>query len=431
MVYTAIPGKFRFQRDLLTFIENNQQMQDVTNANPLVFNSHLVQEPAKCFENVKDTLAAGVVEGVYPGAVLYAGYRDQLIYQGAFGHKTIKTSSSGDATATSSSMSVDTVFDIAGVTGGLVTTTIIMRLVQMGRLKLEDRVSRYLQGFGVMGKAQITIKHLLSHTAGLVAWHPFYQELIEENNGLRLGILGTRSARDFVYNTLLRSSIKGELGGKPTQSDVGLMALGFIIESVTGLPLDKVAFNYVFKPLGLASTSYINVSMLKVSGLQPITEVIAPTEECVWRQKLLWGEVQDDNAWAMGGIAGHSGVFSTASDLFIYARTLLASLEGRSSFVNKETMDIFVKGDPIQNGAGKLGWESPNKDNGMIDSGLSSSAFGINGFTGCSLWIDPATQFTVILMSNRIHPQRANKKIQTFRPQIYKAVIDGLKKVCA
>jgi CubicO group peptidase (beta-lactamase class C family) len=379
------------------------------------------------FEPVKNLLAEGAREGVYPGAVLYVGRHGKLIYRGAVGSKSLKTEKNPDG----GPMTVDTVFDVASLTAGVITTTILMRLVEQGRLRLEDRVSRYIQAFGVLGKSPITVAHLLTHTSGLISWHPYFEELLRENEGARMGIITSRSAREWVLNAIVRSSLKGEVGGKHVYSDTGLMLLGFLIEAVAGLPLLKAAYQYVIQPMRLKSTSFIDLSRIKRGGLHPVTDMLAPTEECPWRQRMLWGEVHDDNAWAMGGIAGHSGLFSSGSDLHQFAKEMVNALDGRSHLLKRSTLDLFLTGHPVSGSVPtiKLGWDSPTKENGMTESGLSSQAFGYNGFTGCSLWIDPSTGCDIILMTNRIHPSRSNKKILSFRPQLYRAVHDALERL--
>lgn len=372
------------------------------------------------FDEVKNALEEAVKEGVFPGAVLLVGQRGKVLFHSAVGTRAHK----GPKTLDVSPMSADTVFDIGSLTSSVVTTTLIFRLAEEGLLSLSDRVSRYLQGFSVFGKGPITVGHLLSGTSGLTHWHAFYEELIRENAGSRMGILASDGAQDYVLNSIVRSQPKNEVGVKHLPSDVGFMLLGFLIERVTGMPLDKAAHRYLAQPLGLKSTSYINLSRMKRKGLQPVTDLIAPTEECPWRKRVLCGEVQDDNAWAMGGIAGHNGLFSTANDLHIFASELLLAFEEKSNFMQKGSVDTILEGVTLTGiPAIKYGWETPSKENGMLDTGLSPLALGAHGFTGCSLWIDPTGGLDIVLLTNRINISRSNKKIQTFRPEITKAVV--------
>jgi CubicO group peptidase (beta-lactamase class C family) len=325
-------------------------------------------------------------------------------------------------------MTVDTAFDIAGLTQPMATMTAMMRLVDMDKVHLHDRVSVFIQGFGVHHKAAITISHLLTHSSGLAHWAPFFEELLRENAGARMGILTSRGARDYIINAINRSALKYPVGTRQLYSDIGFILLGHLIELLTGLPLDKAIHKLVLQPFGLKGTSFIDLSMIKRRGIHPVTDMIAPTEECAWRKRVLCGEVHDDNAWAMGGIAGHSGLFSRAHDVHLFAREIIMASRGASTVISRATFDKFwhFAGDgvsPIDGASWRHGLEMPSRENGMEGLGFSKEAAGINGFTGCSVWIDPESGLDVVLMSNRIHPNRSSRKIITFRPELHKAII--------
>lgn len=366
-------------------------------------------------------LEQGVEQGVYPGAVLLVGQGGDLLYEKSVGRRSLDS----DAGL----MQRDTVFDIASITTVLVTTTLVARFIERQRLNLEDRVARYLQGISVNGKGTITIGQLLSHRGGFPQWHPYFEELIRANAGARVGIMTSRGAADYVYNSIVRSSLKYKIGTKQVYSDVGFMLLGHLLEVLSGLSLEKLAQQEIFSPLGLKSTAYINLGLIKRHGIQPVIDMIAPTEECSWRKRVLCGEVHDDNAWAMGGIAGHSGVFSTASDLYRFAREMLAAFYGESQYLSREVVTKLWQ--PAEGGPStgwRYGWDSPSAENGMTEAGLSTGAVGISGFTGCSLWIEPSEGLTIILMTNRIHPSRSNKKIRGFRTELYQKVMSELRR---
>lgn len=375
------------------------------------------------FEAVIELCEKGVREGVFPGATLLVGRRGEVVLKRAFGTKSLRTTKFPEPAA----VEVETVFDLAGLTSIVVTTTLIMKLVESGKLRLEDRVSRYIQGFSVLGKSSITVRQVLGHCAGLPAWVPFFEELMEAQSGARRGIVTSRGARDHIYNSINRMELKYEPGTKQIYSDVGMILMGQLVELLTGLSLDKASQRYIFQPLGLKSTSYVDLSMIKRRGIHPVTDLIAPTEECPWRKRVLCGEVHDDNAWVMGGIAGHSGLFSTVPELHVFTNELLRSWRGRSSFVRKDVLDLFWRGPDEFPEGWRYGWDSPGKENGMLEAGLSARAIGQNGFTGCSVWLEPEEGLEIILMTNRVHPSRANKKILTFRPELYGMVIKALK----
>ncbi|MCB0335041.1 MAG: serine hydrolase [Bdellovibrionales bacterium] len=380
------------------------------------------------FGEVQSLLNSAIQDGVFPGCVLVVGVGGHVVFKSNLGSRAFGTNEEEESHGL---MTADTVFDVAALTQPLVTSLLIMRLIETGKLQLNDNVTRYVQGFGVFKKSSITIRQLLSHSSGLASGHPFYEELTKANAGAHIGIMNSRGAKDFVFNSIVRSQLKYQPDGKQVFSDLGFIMLGKIVETLTGLNLAKASQRFIFQPLGLKSSSYIDLSLLKQRGLAPVTEIIAPTEECPWRKRLLCGEVHDDNAWAMGGVAGHSGLFSSAEDLHTIARELLSVYYGQSDFISRSLLRLFWSPVPELDGVStsaqwRLGWDSPSKENGMLESGLSPKAIGANGFTGCSLWIEPEKGIDVVLMSNRVNPSRNNKKIQSFRPQLVKAIMNAV-----
>ena len=380
-----------------------------------------VTDNSEQFSILTKILDEGVDEGVFPGAVAMVGIKGNPVFQYATGSKILK-GSRGEANPP---MTIDTVFDVAGLTSILVTGILLFQLAQEGKIALDDRVSRYLQGFGVHGKSKITINQLLNHTSGLVAWAPFFEEILQENTGARLGIMTSRSAREYVYSQIQRLPLKFEPGTKQLYSDLGPMLLGAIVELLTGLGLDKVAQKFVFQPMGLKSTGYVDLSMIRRRGIHPVADAIAATEECQWRKRVLCGEVHDDNAWAMGGIAGHAGLFTTIYDTQRIVAELLGAYRGESSILSQSIVR-YAWETPIEHSTFRAGWETPTRENGMADIGLSQHAVGMNGFTGCSLWIEPEKGINITLFTNRIHPSRHNKKINAFRGEFHAAVIKAL-----
>lgn len=375
------------------------------------------------FAAVSEMLRQAVEQGVFPGAVLIVGRNGDPVFSQSVGTRSLLTPEGGIPHP----MAIDTVFDVAALTNIVVTTTLMMKFVESGALRLEDRVSRYIQGFGVHNKSAITVQQLLNHSAGLAAWNPYFEELLKLNSGPRIGVLTSRGAKEYIYNAINRSHLKYQPDSRQVFSDIGFILLGSLIENLSGLSLDRAAQKHVFQPLGMKSSSYIDLSMIKRRGIHPVADLIAPTEECPWRKRVLCGEVHDDNAWAMGGIAGHSGVFSTALDLHHFAWEMLAAYRGGSSFLRRETVAHFWsrQGMPFEP-AWSLGWELPNRENGLLEAGLSENAVGHCGFTGCSLWLEPESGVDIVLMSNRIHPSRSNKKIFGFRIELHRAVLKAI-----
>lgn len=380
---------------------------------------------SEAFQRVNEALQSAVSDGVFPGAVLMVTSHGKPLYARAVGLKSSVLDKSRSVP-----MTIDTVFDVASVTAPVVTTTLVMRFAERKLVRLEDRLCRYIQPFGALGKSPITIEHLLNHRAGLPHWIPYFEELVRENSGSRIGILATRGARDYVFNALNRLEIKETPGENQVFSDLGFMLLGRLVEILSGMTLDRAAYKWIFQPLGMKSSSFIDLSMIKRRGIHPVTDLIAPTEQCPWRERLLWGEVHDDNAWAMGGIAGHSGLFTTAQDLSIFAADLLRSYHGqRGQLATTGCVEHFWESGARQAGEWHLGWDAPSSENNLASSKLSPQAVGVSGFTGCSLWIEPERGVSIVLMSNRVHPSRSNKKIRNFRPLIHNEIIAALDEV--
>lgn len=377
------------------------------------------------FAKVDQLLESAIEDGVFPGAVVVAGQNGQELYKRAVGLKWLK----GTNIPLNNQVSQENIFDVASLTSSVVTTTLIMLLVQQGRVQLSDKVSRYLDGFSVFGKSQINIAHLLSHSSGLPAWMPYFEEILRANSTTHLGMITSRGARDYIITSIKRSQLKFEPGSKQIYSDLGLITLGFLIELLTGLSLERAAIQYVFQPFNLKNTSFIDLSRIKRRGIHPVKDLIAPTEECPWRKRIVCGEVHDDNAWAMGGIAGHSGLFTNANDLFSFASQLVVAYRGQSTVLAKDVLHgfwhAFERGS--EDDLWQYGWDTPGKENGLAEVGLSKLAVGMCGFTGCSLWIEPRDGTVIVLMSNRVHPTRSNRKMRTFRSALHEAILASLR----
>lgn len=375
------------------------------------------------FRKVSELMQEGIDNDVFPGAVLLVGRAGEILYFNNFGVQRPAESKE----ELSVPMQLETVFDIAGLTQIVATTTLIMQLLESHKMHLDDKVSRFIQSFVVHGKGPITIEQLLHHTSGFTAWYPFFEELAELNSGARMGILTGRGAKEHVYTRIHQLELEYEVGEKQIYSDVGYMLLAEICEILTGVSFDRSFYKNIARPLGMKSTSFIDLSMIKRRGIHPIRNVIAPTEDCAWRKRVLCGEVHDDNTWAMGGVAGHAGLFSSAYDLHIFATEMLKINSGRPGIVKTETLRHFWNvpdADPAL--PYKYGWSNPSELNEMTESKLSSKALGACGFTGCSLWLEPEKNLDIILMSNRVHPSRSNKRIMGFRPKLHAAIVDAV-----
>ncbi len=372
------------------------------------------------FDPVVEVIESAIKDGAIPGAVVLVAQSGRVEFFRAFGNRSPRVAKAPEPGA----MQVETVFDVASLTSAAVTTTLVMKLVEAGMFSPDERVCRYEQSFGILGKSPITIAQLLSHTSGLPVWLPFFEELLRENAGSRRGVITSRGARDYIYNAINRLQVKPNTSsGRPAFSDVGVILLGHLIEMLTGAGLEKAATRLIFHPLLMKSTSFVDLSMIKRRGIHPVTDLIAPTEDCPWRERSLCGEVHDDNAWVMGGIAGHSGLFTTAWDLHRLSFELLACFHGKSDFVARELVTHFWRGPGEYSEGWRYGWDSPSAENQLGGLGFSPQTVGQNSFTGCSLWIDPQRELEIIVMSNRICPSRNNKKFLQIRPELHRRIL--------
>jgi beta-glucosidase-like glycosyl hydrolase/CubicO group peptidase (beta-lactamase class C family) len=349
-------------------------------------------------------VAKGVASRVFPGAVLAIGRRAEAPRVKAFGHL--------DYAPDSPAVREDTLYDLASLTKIVVTTASAMALVDDGKLDLERPVSAFLPAFGGDKKDQVTVWHLLTHSSGLDWWGSLYKDL-SGPDAYRRHI----EAMELVY----------EPGSKSLYSDLGVILLGALLERVAGEPLEAFARRRILDPLGMKDTLY-----RPGPELQPR---IAPTEDDPWRGRVLRGEVHDENAFALGGVAPHAGLFGTAGDLARFAQMLLGggSFEGRA-ILTKQTVERFARRAGIPASSRALGFDTPTSGPGPRSSvpgtpGFSSAgslfserSFGHTGFTGTSIWIDPARGVYAILLTNRVHPKRDREGIGAVRAEVADAV---------
>ena len=372
------------------------------------------------FSSVDRVLTAAVERKVFPGAVVLVNHRESVVYRRAVGSRSVEP----DVTP----LTETTIFDLASLTKPLATTVAIMLMVKEKLLRLDDRVTRFFPNFGVQGKTHITFRHLLSHSSGLPAWRPYYRDIAaREMKEGKVGFLGTRSARDFVYTQLHREKLDALPGQQAVYSDLGFMLLGATIEEVSGLGLDQYCQEKIFRPHALDSLSFINLEMVRWRKLQPMVENYAPTEHCPWRKRVLCAEVHDDNCYAMGGVAGHAGLFAPIDEVDRLVSILTACYRGEHSFVPQNVMQEFwIRADIVPGSTWCLGWDSPSPLHSSAGDHFSSHSVGHLGFTGTSVWVDLDRHLHVIVLSNRVHPRRDNDKIQAFRPVLHNAVMQSV-----
>ena len=346
-------------------------------------------------------LDAATAQGVAPGGVLAVGLEGRLAAVHPFGRLRY----SSDAPP----VQPDTLYDLASLTKVVATTTAAMMLYERGALPLDARVVDYLpelkQGPDAAAKARITVRHLLTHSSGLPGYLRLFQEVHD---------------RRQLLERLYAAPLEYAPGSQAVYSDLGMILLGEVIERASGQPLDLFLQKNFFEPLGLRSTLFRPPAAWR--------DRTAPTEEdAEGRRGPIHGEVHDGNAWVMGGVAGHAGLFSTAGDLAVFCQLLLnGGVYRHRRFLQRSTLELFTSLQPDLPGASRaLGWDTPSEPS-TGGRYLSARAFGHTGFTGTSIWVDPDKQLFVILLTNRVHPTANNNQIRSLRPQVHDAVIEAL-----
>lgn len=317
----------------------------------------------------------GVEAGGYPGASVVVGRKGFAVWSRGFG--TLDWTGRNRVTAQES------LYDLASLTKVVATTTAIMVLFDHGRVALDAPVSRYLPSFTGGLREQVTVRHLLTHHAGLPAGRELWR-IAETPADARAAVLA--------------SPIRCKPGTCYEYSDLGADLLGFIVEAVTGEPLDAFVQSAVFDRLGMRDTHF----------QPPTADVIrtAPTEIAPPRGYALRGEVHDENAFALGGVAGHAGLFSSATDLAVFAQMLLdGGVSNGVRIVSDSAVALFTRRSA---GHRALGWDTCDGGAGCGQF-MSERAFGHTGYTGTSLWIDPDRQMFVVLLTNRVHAARARR----------------------
>jgi CubicO group peptidase (beta-lactamase class C family) len=365
-------------------------------------------EDRHSFQVVSHLLAQGIEKGCFPGAVLVVGHAGRIEFEEAV----------GDAALTPSRrpMTLDTVFDLASLTKPIATATALMLLVEAGKVRLDAVIDAYLAAYRRPDHHSPTLRQLLSHCSGLPAWRPYYQA-IDPSRPLS-------DRQHALYGAVHQEPLIAMPGTTVQYSDAGFILLGEVVETVTGMPFDEFCGQNIFAALCLEGIRFRNLARP-----QPAWGPFASTESCSWRGRVLTGEVHDENAWIMGGVAGHAGLFATARQVWQFAQGLLDGQRGRSWLVSMPIVRTFTTRQGIPEGSTwALGWDTPTPGKSSAGQYFSPAAIGHLGFTGTSLWIDPTKQVIVVLLSNRVHPSRQREGIKTFRPLIHDAVMRALHK---
>jgi len=362
---------------------------------------------------LRGALEEAVRSGIFPGAVLairQGGGPNCLITSGR-----ISTDPSGNPVTSS------TVYDLASLTKPLATVTSMALLIQRDRCRLDDRIEGLLPELGDAAVGLATLRQLLTHSSGLPGWRGFYEHL-SPNAVLPSSQQARVHASQQLLHLINREAVVYEKGARSLYSDLGFMLLGLVIERLSGTTLDQFVSEQIVQPLKAHPLCYLPTDHEGQSRKTSMINVIAPTECDTWRGRLLCGEVHDENAAALGGVAGHAGLFGTAEAVLALTGAWLAGYHRKPSILNHEVVRNFTRRQAtVPESSWALGWDTPSLPS---SSGryFSSQSFGHLGYTGTSIWIDPVCELEVVLLSNRVHPTRKNDGIRVLRPAIHDLV---------
>ncbi|MBW2541908.1 MAG: beta-lactamase family protein [Deltaproteobacteria bacterium] len=318
-----------------------------------------------------------------------------------------------------------TIFDLASLTKPIATTTAILLLVDEGAVELDAPVAKYLPLFSERNKEEVTIRHLLTHSSGLKPWRAYHEIFLQKERKTGESWIGTPEARASVIDRTVRSALVHEPGEAAVYGDLDFIVLGAVVEAVVGQRLDDFCRERIFAPFEMTDTFFIPIGRDAQPLPEPTRRRIAATENCPWRNRILWGEVHDPNASVMSGVAGHAGLFSTVDDVLKFARVVIDSWHGRSELLPRETLRPFLTRQSLPLSSDwALGWDTPTEGTSSSGKHFSKNSVGHLGFTGTSLWIDLDRELAIALLTNRVH-LIAKKSRFALRPIVHDAIVEA------
>lgn len=343
----------------------------------------------KKLNNAINLIKDAISTNIFPCASVAIGDRNKLHYVSSFGYKSLFP--------TKEDVNIDTIFDLASLTKVMCTTTLLIKFMEKGLISIHDKVNHYTPYFN---NKNITIKHLLTHTSGLTACIPFHRLCSDYENAI-----------DSICN----AAMECEPGSKVLYSDLNFILLGYILETIGNDTLDNLTHKHIFSVLGMDNTCFNptnkNAAAVELNDEYPYV-----------------GVVHDENARFFGGVSGHAGLFSTVNDVAIFANMLInkGNINGKR-FISEAAFNTMVKGYTHNlNDLRGLGWALKGDFDCSGGDLLSPKAFGHTGFTGTSLWVDPEYDIFIVLLTNRVHPTRANTGIVRFRRVFHNAVLSSI-----
>jgi CubicO group peptidase (beta-lactamase class C family) len=373
----------------------NPTIAQTSHSSAAHFPAPVYDEQDAHFSRAFDILRNAIAERAFPAASVAVTHQGRLIALKAFGHFTYEPNSPEPAP--------ETIFDLASVTKAVATTSMAMILYERGLLDLDAPVAAIVPEFAGSDarRRDVTLRMLLSHSSGL----PAYEKLFLH-----------AKTRDELLAAAFATPLTADPGTRAEYSDIGFSVFGAALERIADESLDHFCQHEVFGPLGMGHTLFNPPPAMRAS--------IPPTaDDRAFRRRIIQGEVQDENAGVLGGVAGHAGLFATAGDLAIFAHTLLG---GGSPILRSETIALFTRRETAPAGTSRaLGWDTPSSPS-QSGTRFFSRSFGHLGYTGTSLWIDPERRLSITLLTNRTWPDCNNQAIKKIRPAFHDAVVEAL-----
>jgi CubicO group peptidase (beta-lactamase class C family) len=351
---------------------------------------------------VRQAMHQGLADGVFPGAVLQIVVAGREVFHEAYGKADLQ---SGEA------VTGETLFDLASLTKPLCTSLAVMRLVQRGIIALETRLEDVLEEFSATAKAPITLRQLLSHRSGLPAWRPYFETLRD---------LPPEQRAEALRQLLVSEPLLHAPDETAVYSDLDFMLLQMAVERLVAVGLDVWVEREIYAPLGIDGLCFTDVFQ------PPPPRAFAATENCPWRGRVLKGHVHDDNAYAMGGVAGHAGLFGTARAVGKLLAAMMCAEKGRPGAKLFDANLLRTFWTRPTGGDWALGFDTPAAEGSSSGHFFDRRSVGHLGFTGTSFWLDRSRQISVVLLTNRVHPTRRNEKIKLFRPVIHDHIMRWL-----
>jgi serine-type D-Ala-D-Ala carboxypeptidase len=352
------------------------------------------------FESINTLMLKAIEDGIFPGGALVFSKAGRMLFNEVYGCSNIFTKRP---------VTRNTFFDLASLTKPLATTLAIFSLVQKGKIGLEQTLGKIIGQFQHTPKAEIQIRHLLCHNSGLPAYQPYYFKINEFKFTER---------KTMLKNLLIQEPLVSEIGSTTLYSDVGFMILEWVVENTAGVCLDQYLDQEVYGPLGIHPLFYLKQD-------SPILEMdVAATEVCPWRGRLIHGEVHDENAFIMGGVAGHSGLFGTAESVHQLLSFIMEIHSGEKyhTLFPQGLIRLFLTHKDKSGRA--LGFDTPSATAASCGNLFNKAkTVGHLGFTGTSFWMDLHQSVIVVLLTNRIHPTRTNEGIKIFRPLLHDTIM--------